>query len=143
MKHAVARLVGLSAGVFITNAAMATHHTKVEAASASPGLTLGGPTDGRPVTAKDVAGKKFCWNDGHWAYFMPEGGYMNDRRDYFKKSPAHWHVLADGVIKVGDSERQAEVLPNGQLHEHWYALAHGKEHGTHSHDRDVWGSVCN
>jgi hypothetical protein len=72
-------------------------------------------------------------NQGHYRHgYGYHPSFMNDRREYFSKRPGLWQVDA-GVIKIGHSERQAEILPNGQLHEYWYALAHGRESGTHSH----------
>ena len=134
-RHASVALAALLAMVFTASGALARHRD----------LTTMSPfeEEGRPVTAKDVAGKKVCWNNGHWAYFMADGSFTSDRREYFQKRPGHWQALQPGVIRIGHSERQAEVLPNGQLHEYWYALAHGKEKGTNSHDRDLWGTVCN
>jgi hypothetical protein len=133
-RRAVVGCVAVFAIAFMGKAAFASHRN----------LTSMSPfeEEGRPVTANDVAGKKFCWNNGHWARFMADGSFMNDRREYFSKHPGRWQVNA-GVIRTGDSERQAEMLPNGQLHEYWYALTHGKEQATHSHDRDLWGTVCN
>jgi hypothetical protein len=134
-RYAIVCLAALSAAPFLGNGALARHRD----------FTTMSPfeEEGRPVTAKDVAGRKFCWNTGHWGYFMADGSFTSDRREYFQKRPGHWQVLQPGVIRIGYSERQAEILPGGQLHEYWYALAHGKEKGTKSHDRDLWGTVCN
>ena len=45
------------------------------AAHAQTGL----PPQGQPVTAKDIVGKKICWNDGHWSFYAANGGFSNDR----------------------------------------------------------------
>lgn len=96
---------------------------------------------------RDSAGastnSQFCWNTGYWSYFTADGSFTSDRREYFKKRPGHWRAPQPGVIEIGYSERQAEILPNGQVHEYWYALAHSKEKGAKSHDKDLWGTVCN
>ena len=132
---AIACLAALLTAPLLGNAALARHR---DFSNMSPF-----EEEGRPVTGKDIAGKKFCWNNGHWAYFMTDGSFTSDRRQFFKKRPGHWRAPQPGVIEIGYSERQAEILPNGQLHEYWYALAHGKEKGTQSHDKDLWGTVCN
>ncbi len=139
VKHAVACVLALSAGVFLTSAAMATHHTKVEAASAPPaegglppGLALGWPTNGRPVSEKDLAGKKICWNDGKWAVFAANGQFTDERADH-----AHWLVSEPGTVKIGNRYTQYLILPDGSFYKHWY---HGHKSITGHSER--WGKVC-
>jgi hypothetical protein len=140
VKHAVACLIALSAGVFLTNAAMATHHTKMEAASAPsaeagppPGLALGWPTNGRLATEKDLAGKKICWNDGKWAVFGADGRYSNERTNH-----GHWVVSEPGTVTFGnDRSIQYLILPDGSFYKHWY---HGHKSITGHSER--WGKVC-
>jgi hypothetical protein len=87
--------------------------------------------EGRPVEAKDIAGKKICWNNGHWAIFHPDGTVENDRGHHTR-----WQVTEPGVIKIGDNYRQTEVLPDGRIHEYWFKLTSSRR------DRDLWGTIC-
>src|SRR6202000_1968643 len=50
--------------------------------------------EGRPVTAADVSGKKFCSNTGHWVQFAADGHATTDLGHHPK-----WSVLEPGVIK--------------------------------------------
>jgi hypothetical protein len=93
------------------------------------------PIEGRPVAGKDISGKKFCWNNGNWIHYAADGHFEN-RRDHHGR----WWVMEPGVIKTGATERQVEILPDGQLHMHWYRLHGGK--GTKAHDMDLWGTAC-
>jgi hypothetical protein len=72
---AIACLAALVATPLLGQAALARHR---DFTSMSPF-----EEEGRPVASKDVAGKKFCWNNGHWGYFMADGSFTSDRRDYF------------------------------------------------------------
>ena len=36
---------------------------------------------GRPIAAKDLAGKKFCWNAGGWTIYAADGHYTNSKGD--------------------------------------------------------------
>ena len=90
------------------------------------------PIEGKPVAAKDISGKKFCWDNGNWIHYGADGRFSNSR-----DKEGRWSVPQPGVIKTGFGERQVEVLPDGKLHMHWYVLR-GK-----THDRDLWGTVCN
>ena len=93
------------------------------------------PIEGRPVAAKDISGKKFCWNNGNWIHYGADGRFENSRDHH-----GGWWVVRPGVIKTGATERQVEVLPDGKLHMHWYRLRAGG--GTKSHDMDLWGTAC-
>jgi hypothetical protein len=62
------------------------------------------PIEGRPVTAKDISGKKFCWNNGNWIQYGADGRFENNRDGY-----GRWWVVRPGVIKVGENEREVEV----------------------------------
>ena len=126
---------------FLTNAAMATYHTKVEAASAPsaeagppPGLALGWPTNGRPATEHDLAGKKICWDDGKWAAFGANGRFSNERTDH-----GHWLVSEPGTVVFGnDRAIQYLVLPDGSFYKHWYS-----GHKSITGHKEHWGKVCN
>ena len=67
--------------------------------------------EGRPVEARDISGKKFCWNSGHSGVFRANGDYIKDDGHHPK-----WSVPEPGVILIGDTYRQTEVLPDGRLH---------------------------
>ena len=76
---------------------------------------LGQPTEGRPVTAGDIVGKKICWNDGRWILYLANGKYSN----YVNPKPhSNWSVPEPGVIKNWPNYVQVEVLPNGQFYFH-------------------------
>jgi hypothetical protein len=94
------------------------------------------PIEGRPVTAKDISGKKFCWNNGNWIQYGADGQFENNR-----DHQGRWSVVRPGIIKTGQDEHEVEVQSDGQLHMHWYRLRAGK--GTRSHDMDLWGTTCN
>jgi len=91
------------------------------------------PPQGRPVTAKDISGKKICWDSGHWIAFGRDGYFTSDKSAHKK-----WSVPEPGVLRTGARERETEVLPDGQLHMHWFVLYRGKG------DRNIdhWGKVC-
>jgi hypothetical protein len=93
------------------------------------------PLEGRPVAAKDISGKKFCWDNGNWIQYGADGHFENSRGHH-----GRWWVVGQGVIKTGEKEREVEVLSDGRLHMHWYRLRAGK--GTKSHDMDLWGTAC-
>jgi hypothetical protein len=139
-KHAIACLAALSASVFLSISAMATQHTKVQAESAAPaqagpppGLALGWPTNGRPVTEKDLAGKKICWDDGKWAVFGADGRFSNERTDH-----GHWLVSEPGTVKFRhDRYIQYLILPDGTFYKHWFA-----GHKSITGHKEHWGKVC-
>jgi hypothetical protein len=95
---------------------------------------LGPPTDGRPVTAEDIVGKKICWNDGPWIHYLANGEISN-----FQNSKPHnkWSVPEPGVIKVGVQYSQVQILPNGQFYFH---RSGGLSITGHI---ERWGTVCN
>ena len=134
-KRAVACLAVLCAGVFLISAAMAVHPTTAEAqAGPPPGLALGWPTNGRPVTEHDLAGKKVCWDNGKWAVFGADGRFSNERTNH-----GHWLVCEPGTVEFGNENAiQYLVLPDGTFYKHWYkcckSITGHKEH---------WGKVCN
>lgn len=80
---------------------------------------------GRPVTAADLSGKKFCWSNGHWGLYGLDGFVTND----YGKHP-QWSVPKPGVLHIGDHYRSIEVLRDGRLH-------------LSGDDGDGWGTVCN
>jgi hypothetical protein len=69
---------------------------------------LGRPTESRPATTKDLAGKKICWNSGNWGLYGASGDYLDNRGRHPK-----WFIAEPGVVKIGVSYRQLEVLPDG------------------------------
>ena len=91
------------------------------------------PPQGRPLTAKDISGKKICWDSGHWIAFGRDGYFHSDRGNH-----AEWSVPRPGVLKTGARERETEVLPDGQFHMHWFVLYRGKGDKNIDH----WGKVC-
>ena len=102
------------------------------AAHAQTGL----PPQGQPVTAKDIVGKKICWNDGHWGLYAANGDFSNDRRP---KPHSKWSVPEPGLIKTGVGYRQAQILPNGQFFSNFFCGGCGSITGQGAQ----WGAVCN
>lgn len=68
------------------------------------------PPQGRPVTAKDISGKKICWDNGHWGLYAANGDFSNNRHG---PQGHKWSVPEPGVIQTSDHYRQVVVLPNG------------------------------
>jgi hypothetical protein len=87
---------------------------------------------GKPITVKDLSGKKFCWNNGDWAFYGPNG-QMSNR---LGRHP-HWSVGEPGVLHVNSRRVQVELLPDGRLHAYRYCLLCG------DHDLDSWATPCN
>jgi hypothetical protein len=87
------------------------------------------PPGGRPVTAKDISGRKFCWNSGTWIKYGADGSTTNYVGQHGK-----WSVPRPGIIKTARGERETEVLPDGQLHEHRKAY--------YGWDLDFWAKEC-
>jgi hypothetical protein len=87
--------------------------------------------EGRPVTAQDISGKKFCWSKGGFAVYEANGEFTNAEGHHSK-----WWVTEPGVIKVGDHNyKQTEVLPDGGIHQFWATHQGRNEH-------DLWGTAC-
>jgi hypothetical protein len=95
---------------------------------------LGRPTDGRPVMANDLVGKKICWDIGRWNLYGANGQYSDDRGDHPK-----WSVTEPGLVKMGNSYRQLEILPDGRFYMHSFCGRCGSITGHSEH----WGTVCN
>jgi len=108
-------------------------------ATASLGYTDFGK--GRPITFKDLAGKKFCWGSGRSVLYGANGRFLNSRGVH-----GAWMVLESGVVEWREEVRpgkyrsprygQWEVLSDGRLHAYKYCLLCG------DHDRDVWATRC-
>jgi hypothetical protein len=87
---------------------------------------------GRPIAAKDLAGKKFCWDQGGWTIYAADGHYTNSKGDH-----THWSVPEPGVVEIGYGRRQFEVLTDGRIHNYRFCGA------CQYHDKDSWGTLCN
>jgi hypothetical protein len=98
----------------------------------TPSLAVTDFGHGRPVTYKDLSGKKYCWNDGYQVLYGGDGKISNNRGAH----DTPWSVLQPGVLKVGGHYRQIEVLPDGQLHQYSYCLI------CVNHDKDSWAKLC-
>ena len=64
---------------------------------------------GRPIAAKDLAGKKFCWDGGGWTIYAADGHYTNSKGDH-----THWSVPEPGVVEQtvrGSDRRSDSQLP--------------------------------
>jgi hypothetical protein len=87
---------------------------------------------GRPIAAKDLAGKKFCWNAGGWTIYAADGHYTNSKGDH-----THWSVPEPGVVAIGQGRRQFEVLTDGRIHNYHFCIY------CMNRDIDSWGTLCN
>jgi hypothetical protein len=87
------------------------------------------PPSGRPVTAKDISGKKICFDSGSWLQFNADGSTLN-----YAGQRGKWSVPRPGVIKTARGERETEVLPDGQFHEH--------RKSYYGSDVDHWAKKC-
>jgi hypothetical protein len=87
---------------------------------------------GRPIVAKDLAGKKFCWNAGAWTIYAADGRFTNSKGGH-----NHWSVPEPGVVAVGNWRRQFEVLTDGRIHNYHFCIYCGDR------DLDSWGTLCN
>jgi hypothetical protein len=91
------------------------------------------PMNGKPVTAKDFAGKTICWSNGRVAKYGADGSFANNAG-----TETRWSVPEAGVLVVGiRGHYQAEVQQDGQVHLHWLKLISSK-HPV----RDLWGQYC-
>jgi hypothetical protein len=95
---------------------------------------LGRPTESRPVTANDLAGKKICWNDGGTGMFAANGQFINKRGRRLA-----WSVTELGVVKIGNGYRQFEILADGSFYSHTFCGRCGSITGH----REYYGTVCN
>lgn len=95
---------------------------------------LGKPTVSRPVTAKDLVGKKICWNAGGVTTFGADGHFTNQTGRRFV-----WFVSQPGVVKLGRVYREYSILPDGSFYQHRFNGGGGSITG-HS---EWWGKVCN
>jgi hypothetical protein len=95
------------------------------------------PPEGRPVTAKDIIGKKICWDSGHWGLYAANGEFSNDRRG---NQHHKWSVPEPGVIQTGDHYRQAVVLPDGRLASYSFRYRQRKRPGGAMDEH--FGAAC-
>ena len=78
--------------------------------------------NGRPVTAKDLSGKHFCWGNGTRTLYGADGMLSNSRGAHNKP----WSIANPGLFLVGRNGRvQMEVLTDGRLHTYKYCLECG------------------
>ena len=81
------------------------------------------------MTAQDISGKKFCFDSGTWLLFAADGSTTNNWGQHGK-----WSVPRPGVVKTARGERETEVLPDGQFHQHWKVF--------YGQDVDHWAKAC-
>jgi hypothetical protein len=90
---------------------------------------------GKPITAQDLAGKKFCWPTGYSVVYEPSGVETNNHNNHHP----HWSVPEPGVLKYwGGKYTQVELLEDGRLHFYKYCLT-----CVQNHDSDSWATPCN
>jgi len=89
------------------------------------------------MTAKDILGKKICWDNGHWGQYLSNGEFSNDRNG---NQHHKWSVLEPGVIQTGDHYRQAVVLPDGRFIS--YSFRYRAKKRPSGAMVDHWGTVC-
>jgi hypothetical protein len=71
--------------------------------------------EGRPVTANDLVGKTFCWENGVQEFYGPGGRWI--RRMDGVENHGKWYVTEGGIMhhRYGDRETELRILPNGDL----------------------------
>ena len=106
--------------------------------SAAIGIVLATPAfaysdfgQGKPVTFQDLAGKKFCWDNGVWALYEANGQFQNSLGKH-----RHWGVVEPGVVMIGNQYDQLEALPDGRIQAYRYCLRCG------NHDHNQWATPC-
>jgi hypothetical protein len=97
---------------------------------------------GPPVTAQDLSGKKFCWDNGLGVRYEANGQYLDSRGHH-----GTWAILDRGIVKWRDEIKpgeyrtprygQWELMSDGRLHSYKYCLLCGY------HDIDHWAAPCN
>ena len=85
---------------------------------------------GRPVTAKDLAGKTICWSDGVKETFETDGIRTSSLGGHRK-----WVVVEPGLLRVARVYTQIEMTQDGRFHIHRYC-------GLCGGDMDWWGTPC-
>lgn len=75
----------------------------------------------RPVTTKDLAGRKICWENGETSTFLPGGKYENSRHGsgVWKVTPAGLEIHAGEFAGVFD----AQIQPDGGILDATYNVA--------------------
>ena len=53
-------------------------------------------SEGRPVAAADISGKKFCWEKGNTTTFAADGQFTNERGQLTR-----WSISEPGIVKTG------------------------------------------
>ena len=86
---------------------------------------------GRPITARDLVGKKICYSDGIWEIYLPGGKSISSF------GHRQWSVPRPGLIHHKYSYMEMEVLPDGRVH------GFRKCASCSFGDVDVWGTQCN
>ncbi len=86
---------------------------------------------GKPISAQDLSGKKFCWNTGGWVIYGADGQYTNRSGTH-----RHWSVTEPGVLHIRNHYLQIELLADGRLHSYRYCLL------CPDHDQDMWATEC-
>jgi hypothetical protein len=61
-------------------------------AAFSLAFAFGSPAEAKPVTVSDLAGRKFCWNDGGTEIYSANGKYLSTHDGH-----GTWRVIAGGV----------------------------------------------
>jgi len=97
-----------------------------------------GNDGGRPITDRDISGKTFCWARGSRGVYAANHIYTDNRN-----CGTHiclWSIPEPGILKIGHSRRQTEVLPDGRLHSYQFC---GPCNGSSGNTIDFWGTECN
>ena len=90
---------------------------------------------GKPITAQDLAGKKFCWPTGYSVIYGANGLETNNKNNHHPT----WSTPEPGVLKYwGNKYVQVELLADGRLHFYKYCLT-----SCGDHDLDSWATPCN
>ena len=95
-----------------------------------PALAVTDFGKGRPITAKDLAGKTICWSDGTKETFAANGVQTSSLGGRRK-----WSVLEPGVLLVGRRHTQMEITSDGRFLIHRFC-------GSCGRDVAWWGTPC-
>ncbi len=90
---------------------------------------------GRPVTAQDLVGKTYCWENGGKGTYGAGGSFSNNKGYH-----GTWSVTEPGVVLVGNRYNQIDVMPDGRLQQHVRRRKSTKPAGN---DYYVTATPCN
>jgi hypothetical protein len=114
---------------------------------------LAAAEQGRPLTARDLSGKKICWNGSLDVTYQADGETLENRFGHLRHSM--WSVPEPGLVRFGPAPGTPEwsnfshynyrpmvVLPDGSFHVQRFRGQSGGSLTSADLYIDSWGSVC-